>query len=82
MKVCLVYVRFYDFSVLLEFVPTDTLDHLKNCGKLSANFADNDAVTELLSSKGHRLMRVVHDLEVSKAGDCGAVYLLPLCLEA
>ena len=68
-----------DFSVLPNFVPTDTLDHLKNCGKLSAKSADDDAVTELSSSKGLRLMKFVHDLEVSKTADSEIIYLRALC---
>ena len=39
-----------DFTVLPTFVPTDTLEHLKNCTKNTRKSAD--AVAEFASSKG------------------------------
>ena len=54
-----------DFSVLPVFVPSDTLDHLKSCGKTSKYSTSNEAVVEMSSSKGLRLLSFVHDLEVN-----------------
>jgi hypothetical protein len=68
-----------DFSVLPVFVPTDTLDHIKNCGKSTKKFADNDAVAEMSSSKGLRMVSFVHDMEVSNAVEANVVYLRALC---
>ena len=43
-----------DFTVLSTFVPTDTLEHLKNCGKNIRKSAD--AIAEFASSKGIRIL--------------------------
>ena len=43
-----------DFSVLPVFVPTDTLDHLKECGKTTKKSTAGDAVTSSTKGlKGH-----------------------------
>ena len=42
-----------DFTVLPTFVPTDTLEHLKNCRKNTRKSAD--AVAEFASPKGLRM---------------------------
>ena len=43
-----------DFTVLPTFVPTDTLERLKNCRKYARKSAD--AVADFGSSKGHRML--------------------------
>ena len=43
-----------DFTVLPTFVPTDTLEHLKNCKKNTRKSAD--AVAEFASSKGLEML--------------------------
>ena len=43
-----------DFTVLSTFVPTDTLEHQKNCGKNTRKSAD--AIAEFASSKGIRIL--------------------------
>ena len=43
-----------DFTVLPTFVPTDTLEHLKNCRKNTRKSAD--AVAEFASSKGPKML--------------------------
>ena len=53
-----------DFSVLPVFVPTDTLDHLKDCGKATKKSTPGEAVAEMSSTKGLRLLPFVHDLQV------------------
>lgn len=68
-----------DFSVLPLFVPTDTLDHIQKCGKSTKKSLDGDAVAEMSSSKGLRMVPFVHDMEVSKAGEADIVYLRALC---
>ena len=45
------------FTVLPTFVPTDTLEHLKNCRKNTRKSAD--AVAEFASSKGLRMLAVL-----------------------
>ena len=45
-----------DFSLLPKFVPTDTLEHLKNCGK-NASRKSEDTFVEFASSKGLRSKR-------------------------
>ena len=42
------------FTVLPTFVPTDTLEHLKNCRKNTRKSAD--AVAEFASSKGPKML--------------------------
>ena len=44
-----------DFRLLPKFVPTDTLEHLKNCGK-NASRKSEDTFVEFASSKGLRLL--------------------------
>ena len=56
-----------DFSVLPVFVPTDTLDHLKECGKATKKSTPGEAVAEMSSTKGLRLPPFVHDLQASKS---------------
>ena len=68
-----------DYSVLPLFVPTDTLDHLKECGKTTKKSLSTDAIAEMSSSKGLRLMPFVHDLEVSRPVDSNVVYVRALC---
>ena len=68
-----------DYSVLPLFVPTDTLDHLKECGKTTKKSLSTDAIAEMSSSKGLRLMPFVHDLEVSRPVDSDVVYVRALC---
>ena len=51
-----------DFTVLPTFVPTVTLELLKNSGKNTRKSAD--AVADLASSKGLRMLSSVHDLQV------------------
>ena len=51
-----------NFTVLPTFVPSDTLEHLKNCGKNTRKSAD--ATAEFASSKGLRMLSFVHDLQV------------------
>ena len=53
-----------DFSVLPVFVPTDTLDHLKECGKATKKSTPGEAVAEMSNNKGLRLLPFVHDLQV------------------
>ena len=48
-----------DFRLLPKFVPTDTLEHLKNCGK-NASRKSEDTFVEFASSKGLRLLPFVH----------------------
>ena len=43
-----------DFTVLPTFVPTDTLEHLKNCRKNTRKSADD--VADFASFKGHRML--------------------------
>ena len=43
-----------DFTVLSTFVATDTLEHLKKCGKNARKSAD--AAADFASSKGHRML--------------------------
>ena len=68
-----------DFSILPVFVPTDTLDHTQKCGKSTKKSVDGDAIAEMSSSKGLRMVSFVHDMEVSKAGEGDVVYLRALC---
>ena len=56
-----------DFTVLPTFIPTDTVEELKNCGKKTRTSAD--AVAEFASSKGLRMLSFVHDV----------IYLRALC---
>ena len=58
-----------DFSVLPVFVPTDTLDHLKECGKATKKSMPGEAVAKISSTKGLQLLPFVHDLQVSKPVD-------------
>ena len=60
-----------DFSVLPVFVPTDTLDHIKN--------ADGDAIAEMSSSKGLQMVPFVHDIQVSSGGGPDVIFLRALC---
>ena len=53
-----------DFSILPVFVPTDTLDHTQKCGKSTKKSVDGDAIAEMSSSKGLRMVSFVHDMEV------------------
>ena len=68
-----------DFSVLLVFVPTNTLDHLKECGKATKKSTAGEAVAEMSSTKGLRLLPFVHDLQVSKPVDNNVIYVRALC---
>ena len=45
-----------DFSVLTAFVPTDTLDHLKEYGKATKKSTPGEVVAEMSSTKGLRLL--------------------------
>ena len=45
-----------DFTILSTFVPTYSLEHLKNCGKNTKKLA--------ASSKGLRILSSVHDVKV------------------
>ncbi|CAH3184135.1 unnamed protein product, partial [Porites lobata] len=49
-----------DFTVFPTFVPTDTLEHLKNFGKNTRK--STDAVAEFASPKGLRILSFVHEL--------------------
>ena len=51
-----------NFTILPTFVPTDTLEHLKNCGKNTRKSAD--VAGKFASSKGLRMLSFVHDLQV------------------
>ena len=53
-----------DFSLLPKFVPTDTLEHLENCGK-NASRKSEDTFVEFVSSKGLRLLSFGHDVPVT-----------------
>ena len=53
-----------DFCLLPKFVPTDTLQHLKNCGK-NASRKSEDTFVEFASSKGLRLLSCVHNVPVT-----------------
>lgn len=68
-----------DFSVLPIFVPTDTLDHLKRCGKTTKKSADDEAVVEMSSSKGLKMIPFVHNMETSKTDGSDVVYVRALC---
>ena len=69
-----------DYSALPVLVLTDTLDHLKECGKTTKKTLSTDAIAEMSSSKGLRLLPFVHDLEVSKPADSdNVVYVRALC---
>ena len=68
-----------NFTVLSTFVPTDTLEHLKNCGKNTRKSAD--VAGEFASSKGHRMLSFVHDLQVCATPNSkdDVFYLRALC---
>lgn len=69
-----------DYSVLPVFVPTDTLDHLKECGKTTKKSLSTDAIVEMSSSKGLRLMLFLHDLDIfTPVVSKNVVYVLALC---
>lgn len=68
------------FSVLPVFVPTDTLDHLKERGKTTKKSTASEAVAEMSSTKGLRLLPFVHDLPVSTPADSNnIIYVRALC---
>ena len=68
-----------DFSLLPKFVPTDTLEHLKNCGKNTSRKSD-DTFVEFASSKGLRLLPFVHDVQVTTDNsENHIIYLRALC---
>ena len=68
-----------DFSLLPKFVPTDTLKHLKNCGKNTSRKLD-DTFVEFASSKGLRLFPFVHDVQVTTDNsENHIIYLRALC---
>ena len=66
-----------DFSLLPNFVPNDTLEHQKNCGKNTKK--SDDAIVEFASSKGLRMLPFVHDVQVSKDTSGDRIYLRALC---
>ena len=67
-----------DFSFLPNFVPTDTLEHLKNCGKNTKK--TGDAIVEFASSKGLRMLPFVHDLQATKGtSEDHVIYHRALC---
>lgn len=68
-----------DFSDLPVFVPTDTLDHLKESGKATKKSTPGEAVSEMSSTTGLRLLPFVHDLQVSKPVDNNIIYVRALC---
>jgi len=72
-----------NFQVLPSFFPTDCLEHLKNCGKKSKKNNDNEALVEMASTKGLRLLNFVHDVQVykpdSSTDDIKFIYLRALC---
>ncbi|XP_078358664.1 uncharacterized protein LOC144643327 [Oculina patagonica] len=69
-----------DFSVLPVFVvPTDTLEYLKECGKATKKSTPGEAVAEISSTKGLRLLSFVHDMQVSKPVDNSVIYVRALC---
>ena len=69
-----------DYSVLPVFVPTNTLDHLKECGKTTKKSLSTNATVEMSSSKGLRLLPFVHDLQVSELVDSNSVvYVRAFC---
>ena len=68
-----------DFSVLPVFVPNDTLNILKECGKATKKSTPGEAVAEMSSTKGLRLLPFVHDLQVSKPVDNNVIYVGALC---
>lgn len=68
-----------DFSLLPKFVPINTLEHLKNCGKNTSQKSD-DTFLEFANSKGLRLLPVVHDDQVTKDNlKENITYLSALC---
>ena len=68
-----------DFSLLPKFVPTDTLEHLKNCGKNTGRKSE-DTFVEFASSKGLRLLPFVHDVQVTTDNlEEHIIYLRALC---
>ena len=68
-----------DFRLLPKFVPTDTLEHLKNCGK-NASRKSEDTFVEFASSKGLRLLPFVHDVQVTTDNlEEHIIYLRALC---
>lgn len=67
-----------DFSLLPNFVPTDTLEHLKNCRKNTMK--TRDAIVEFASFKGLTMLPFVHDLQVRKGtSEKHVIYLRALC---
>ena len=68
-----------DFSVLPVFVPTDTLDHLKECGKATKKSTPREGVAEMSSKQGLRLLPNVKEMEVSQPGENNNNYLRALC---
>ena len=67
-----------DFSILPVFVPTNTLGYLKESGKATKKSTPGEAVPEMSSTKGLRLLPFVHDLQVSKPVDSN-IYVRALC---
>ena len=69
-----------DFTVLPTFVPTDTLEHLKNWRKNTRKSAD--AVAEFASSKGLGLLSFFYDPQVcaSLNSEDDVIYLRALFL--
>ena len=65
--------------MLPVFVPTDTLDHIKKCGKSTKKYADGDVIAEMSSSKGLRMVSFVHDIPVSSGGGPDVIFLRALC---
>ena len=53
-----------DFSLLPNFVPNDTLEHQKNCGKHVKK--SDDANVEFASTKGLRMLPFVHDSSLER----------------
>ena len=60
-------------------MPTDTLDHLKECGKATKKSTPGEAVAEMSSMRGLRLLPFVHELQVSKPVDNNIIYVRALC---
>ena len=65
--------------MLPVFVLTDTLHHIKKCGKSTKKSADGDAIAEMSSLKGLQMVPFVHDMQFSSAGGPDVIYLRALC---
>ena len=70
-----------DFTVLTTFVPTDTLEHLKNCGRKNTRKSD-DAVAEFANSKELKMLSflfMTSQVCASPNSKDNVIYLRVLC---